>query len=115
RLLMPDMAFLDHEEMRGLYLDTKNTVVANLQLYKGTVNCSVLRAAEIYKPALTRNLPHLLLCHNHPSGDPTPSPEDIEVTKQLVEAGKLLEIDLVDHLIIGSPPRFTSLKERMAW
>ncbi len=115
RLVIPDMAFLDHEEMRVLLLDTKNYVVANLLYSKGTINSSVLRAAEIYRPAVTRNCPHVIVCHNHPSGDPAPSPEDLAVTQQLVEAGKLLDIDLLDHLIIGHHHRFTSLKEHMAW
>jgi DNA repair protein RadC len=115
KLVTPDMAFLDHEEMRVLVLDTKNYVIANLLLYKGTINTSVLRAAEIYKPAVARNSPHIILCHNHPSGSPEPSPEDRAVTLQLIEAGKLLDIELLDHLIIGNNHRFTSLKEHMRW
>jgi DNA repair protein RadC len=114
-LLMADMGYLDHEELRVLCLDTKNFVVANIRLYQGTINSSVLRAAEIFKPAVTRNCPGILICHNHPSGDPAPSPEDIAATEQLVHTGKFLEIELVDHLIIGSPGRFCSLKERMRW
>src|SRR5258708_3096975 len=73
---MMEMAFLDHEQMRILILDTKNQVVENISRYQGTVNSSVLRAAEIYRPAILRNCPAVLICHNHPSGDPTPSPED---------------------------------------
>jgi DNA repair protein RadC len=113
-LLMPEMAHLDHEEMRVLLLDTKNYMVAHLLLYQGTVDCSVLRVAELFRPAITRKCPHLLVCHNHPSGDPAPSPEDIAVTKQIVEAGKLLDIEVLDHLIIGQY-RFVSLKEQMQW
>jgi DNA repair protein RadC len=115
RLVMPEMAFLDHEEMRVLLLDTKNYVVANLRLYQGTVNSSVLRTSEIYKPAVARNSPHIILCHNHPSGNPEPSPEDVAVTQQLIEAGNLLDIELLDHLIIGQHPRFVSLREIMKW
>jgi DNA repair protein RadC len=113
-LVMMEMAYLDHEEMRVLALDTKNGVVGNHKVYQGTVNSSVLRAAEIFRPAVTRNCPGVIVCHNHPSGDPTPSPEDEKVTSQLVEAGNLLDIELVDHLIIGNH-RFVSLKERMRW
>ena len=113
-LLQPFMAHLDHEELRVLVLDTKNRVVANIQLYQGTVNSSVLRASEIFRQAIVRNCPGIIVAHNHPSSDPTPSPEDIEVTKQLLEAGRLLDIELLDHIIIGNP-RFTSLKERMMW
>jgi DNA repair protein RadC len=113
-LVMVEMTYLDHEQMRVLALDTKNQVVENISLYRGTVNSSVLRVAEIFRPAITRNCPAVLVCHNHPSGDPTPSPEDISVTEQLVQAGKLLEIELVDHLIIGNH-RYTSLKEQLHW
>ncbi len=113
-LVMPEMMYLDHEQMRILILDTKNQVMENVSRYQGTVNSSVLRAAEIYRQAIIRNCPAVIICHNHPSGDPTPSPEDIQVTEQLVEAGKLLDIELVDHLVIGSH-RFVSLKERLRW
>ncbi len=113
-LLQPFMAHLDHEEFRALVLDTKNRVVANIPLYRGTVNNSVLRASEVFRQAVVRNCPGILVAHNHPSSDPSPSPEDIEVTRQLVEAGKVLDIDLLDHIIVGNP-RFTSLKERMRW
>ena len=75
-LVMMEMKFLDHEQMRILVLDTKNQVVENISRYQGTVNSSVLRAAEIYRPAVIRNCPGVIICHNHPSGDPTPSPED---------------------------------------
>ena len=100
--------------MRILILDTKNQVVENISRYQGTVNSSVLRAAEIYRPAILRNCPAVIICHNHPSGDPTPSPEDIAVTQQLVAAGQRLDIELVDHLVIGNH-RFVSLKERLRW
>ncbi len=114
RLVMPDMAHLDHEQLRVIVLDTKHQVVSNIPLYRGTVNSSVLRAAEIFRPAITRNCPGIVICHNHPSGLPEPSPEDVEVTNQLVAAGKVLDIDLVDHLIIGHQ-QFVSLKERLRW
>lgn len=113
-LVMPEMTYLDHEQMRILVLDTKNQVVENICRYRGTVNSSVLRAAEVFRPAVIRNCPGVIICHNHPSGDPTPSPEDIQVTQQLVSAGRHLDIELVDHLIIGNH-RFVSLKERLQW
>jgi len=116
RLVMPEMAYLDHEQVRVLVLDTKNQVVCDMVLYQGTVNSSVQRAAEIFRPAITRNCPGIIICHNHPSagGSPEPSPEDIEVTNQLVAAGKVLDIDVVDHLIIGGH-QFVSMKERLRW
>jgi DNA repair protein RadC len=114
RLVRLEMMYLDHEEMHIILLDTKNQVVELLKRYKGTVNSSVLRIAEIFRSAIVRNCPHIIICHNHPSGDPTPSPEDIEVTRQLVAAGKLLDIEVLDHLVIGNP-RYISLKEKMQW
>ena len=114
RLVRMEMMHLDHEEMYVLILDTKNQVVEKIKSYKGTVNSSVLRAAEIFRPAVIRNCPHVIVCHNHPSGDPTPSPEDMEITQQLVEAGKLLDIEILDHLVIGNP-RYASLKELIRW
>ncbi|WP_083814653.1 JAB domain-containing protein [Ktedonobacter racemifer] len=100
--------------MHILVLDTKNRVVEHAKRYKGTVNSSVLRSSEVFRPAVVRNCPHIIVCHNHPSGDPTPSPEDIDITRQLVEAGRLLEIELLDHVVIGNP-RYVSLKEQMRW
>ena len=114
RLVMPEMSYLDHEQMRVLVLDTKNQVVCDLVLYRGTVNSSVQRAAEIFRPAIIRNCPSIIVCHNHSSGDATPSQEDITVTKQLVAAGQLLDVEVVDHLIIGGH-KFVSLKERLSW
>lgn len=111
----PEMEWLDHEEMRVLLLDAKNQVVANLLLYQGTLDSSEVRAAEIFRPAVTRKSIGIVVCHNHPTGDPTPSDEDIAVTENLVQAGKILHIDLVDHLIIGQNGRFVSLKERLRW
>src|SRR5437763_17112923 len=98
--------------MRILIMDTKNQVVDNISRYQGTVNSSVLRAAEIFRPAIIRNCPGVMVCHNHPSGDPTPSPEDIAVTEQLGEAGKVLDIDSLEHLVIANQ-RFVGLKSRL--
>src|SRR6266480_2519205 len=81
-LLQPFMAHLDHEEFRVLVLDTKNCVVANILLYRGTVNNSIVRVSEVFRQAIVRNCPGIIIAHNHPSSDPAPSPEDIEVTTQ---------------------------------
>jgi DNA repair protein RadC len=113
-LVMVEMAYLDHEELRILLLNSKNQVVGNICRYRGTVNNSVLRVAEVFRPAITSNCPGIIVCHNHPSGDPDPSQADVEVTEQLLEAGRLLEIELLDHIIIGAG-RFVSLKERLKW
>jgi DNA repair protein RadC len=113
-LVMLELAYLDTEQMRILLLDAKSQLVEKVNRYQGTVNSSVLRAAEVFRPAVIRNCPGLILCHNHPSGDPTPSREDIEATRQLVAAGRILDIELVDHIIIGHQ-RFVSLKEHLRW
>jgi len=113
-LVMMDMAYLDIEQISVLLLDTRGQLVEKVSLYQGTANSSVLRAAEVFRPAILRKCPGLILCHNHPSGDPQPSPEDIEATRQLVEAGRILDIELVDHIIIGHQ-RFVSLKEHLRW
>lgn len=112
--VIPHMAFLDHEEMRVLLLDTKNCVVADIFLYKGTVNSSVVRTAEVFRHAVARNCPGIIIFHNHPSGSTEPSQEDIAVTRVLIEAAKIFEIALVDHIIIGGY-NFLSLKERLKW
>ena len=95
-----------------MLLNTKNQVLGISQVYIGNVNTSVVRAAEVFRPAIRQNCPSIIVVHNHPSGDPTPSPEDVAVTQQLVEAGKLLDIEMRDHIVIGSGNRFVSLKER---
>jgi DNA repair protein RadC len=113
-LVMVEMAYLDHEQLRILLLDGKNQVVGNILRYQGTVNSSVLRVAEVFRPAITNNCPGIIVCHNHPSGDPVPSADDLHATQQLVEASAILDIELVDHLIIGAG-RFVSLKEQLKW
>ncbi|MBV8696114.1 MAG: DNA repair protein RadC [Chloroflexi bacterium] len=113
-LVRMELMYLDHEEMYVLILDTKHQVVEKIKSYKGTVNSSVLRGAEVFRPAVVRNCPSVIVCHNHPSGDPTPSHEDMDVTNQLIQAGKVLDIELLDHIIIGNP-KYVSLKECMNW
>jgi len=110
-LLMAEMATLEQEHLRTLLLDTKHRVLASPTVYVGNVNTSVIRVAELFREAIRLNCVALIVAHNHPSGDPTPSPEDVEVTRQLVAAGNLLDIEVLDHLIIGQQ-RFVSLRER---
>jgi len=111
RLLMLEMAYLAQEQLRVICLDTKNHVIAQQVVYQGTINSSAVRAAEVFRPAITRACLSIVVVHNHPSGDPTPSPEDIRTTEQLRKAGQLLDIELLDHIIIGRH-QFISLKER---
>ncbi|RME43982.1 MAG: JAB domain-containing protein [Chloroflexi bacterium] len=110
-LVMLDMSLLEHEELWVLLLDTKNHVLDIVRLYQGSVNTSLIRVAEVFREAIKRNCAAIIVAHNHPSGDPTPSPEDVRITRQIHQAGKLLETELLDHLIIGHS-RFVSLKER---
>jgi DNA repair protein RadC len=110
-LLLPEMGLLEQEQLRTLLLDTKHHVLASPTIYKGNVNTSVIRIAEIFREAIKLNCAALIVVHNHPSGDPTPSPEDVKVTEQIVQAGRLLDIEVLDHLVIGRQ-RYVSLKER---
>ena len=111
-LLIAELSPLVQENLVVLLLNTRNQVVARRTIYIGTVNSSAVRPAEVLRPAIRENAPSIIVAHNHPSGDPTPSPEDISVTRDLATAGKLMDIELLDHLIIGHGGRFTSLKER---
>lgn len=110
-LLMLEMSLLEQEHLRVLLLDTKNNVLASPTVYKGSVHTSVVRIGELFRDAIKSNAAALILVHNHPSGDPTPSREDVRLTEQVVEAGKLLDIEVLDHLVIGQQ-RYVSLKER---
>lgn len=105
------LGVLSHEELWVLSLDSRNRVMQLTKLYQGSVNSSQVRVAEVFRAAITDNAPAILLTHNHPSGEPTPSPEDVAVTRAIVQAGKLLDIEVVDHLII-THDRYVSLKER---
>jgi DNA repair protein RadC len=110
-LLMSEMMLLEQEELWLVLLNTRNEVLSTPKIYKGSLNTSVVRVGELFRAAIRENAAALIIAHNHPSGDPAPSPEDIRVTRQCVEAGKLLEIRVLDHIIIGFQ-RFVSLKER---
>lgn len=110
-LLMADMSLLTQEHLCVLLLDSKHRVLRRHEVYVGNVNTSVVRIGELFREAVRDNCAALLVAHNHPSGDPTPSPEDVAVTEQMIEAGKLLGIDMLDHLVIGNQ-RYVSLKER---
>jgi DNA repair protein RadC len=110
-LLMLEMGSLEQEHLRTILLDTKNRVLASPTVYIGNVNSSIVRVSEIFREAIRENATALIVAHNHPSGDPTPSPEDVRVTRLMVEAGLLLGIEVLDHLVIGHQ-RFISLKEQ---
>ncbi|MBE7528697.1 MAG: DNA repair protein RadC [Chloroflexi bacterium] len=110
-LLMSEMMFLEKEHLKLVLLDTRNNVLGTPTIYVGSLNTSVIRVAELFRAAIRENAAAFIVAHNHPSGDPSPSPEDIRVTRQLAQAGKLLDIEVLDHVIIGHQ-RYVSLKER---
>jgi DNA repair protein RadC len=110
-LLMLDMGFLDQEHLKVILLDTRNRVLKIVEVYKGSLDTSLVRVGELFREAIRMNAAGIILAHNHPSGDPSPSPEDLVLTRMVVEAGKLLSISVIDHLVIGQQ-RFVSLKER---
>lgn len=110
-LVQFEMGALGQEHLREIILDTRNQVMGIEELYRGSINFTSARVGEIFRPAVRRDAAGIILIHNHPSGDPTPSPDDVALTKAVREAGILLDIELVDHLIIGQG-RFVSMKER---
>ncbi len=110
-LLMSEMMLLEQEDLRVILLDTRNHVLRVQTVYRGSLNTSVVRVGELFRAAIKDNAAAIIVAHNHPSGDPSPSPEDIHVTRQIRQAGKLLDIELLDHIIIGYQ-RYISLKER---
>jgi DNA repair protein RadC len=110
-LLLSEMGLLEQEELRVVLMNTRNQVLGVHTVYRGSVNTSLVRVGELFREAVRQNCPALVVAHNHPSGDPTPSPDDVAMTKQAVEAGRLLDIEVLDHLVIAQQ-RFVSLKER---
>ena len=110
-LLQYEMSALEQEELRVILLDNRNRVLHIETVYRGSVNSSQIRVGELFRAAIRRSATAIIVAHNHPSGDPAPSPDDIAVTRAIVQAGKLLDIEVLDHLVIGRG-RFVSLKER---
>lgn len=110
-MLMLEMSLLEQEHLRAVLLDTKHYVIRVASIYVGSLNAAAVRVGEVFREAIRSNSASLVVVHNHPSGDPTPSPEDVRVTELLIEAGKLLDIEVMDHVVIGRN-RFVSLKER---
>jgi DNA repair protein RadC len=106
-----EMSALEQEELRVMLLDTRNRMIDTVTVYRGSLNSSQVRVGELFKAAIRRNAASIIVIHNHPRGDPTPSPDDIAVTRAIVQAGKLLDVTVLDHLIIGRE-KHISLKER---
>ena len=110
-LLGPEMSALAQEQLRVLLLDTRNHVRGQRIVYQGNVNSSIVRPAEVLRSAVIECAPSIIIAHNHPSSDPTPSGADVSITKDIFEGAKLLGIDLLDHVVVGGD-RWVSLKER---
>ncbi len=111
QILMPLLAHREQEYLVVMALDTRNRVLDVIEVYHGSLNASMVRVGELFKPALQRNAAAILIAHNHPSTDPTPSPEDVTVTRAIVQAGKLLDVSVLDHLVLGLS-KWVSLKEK---
>lgn len=110
-LLKPFIGNLDHEELWVIVLDRRNRVIQLVRLYQGSVNSSQVRIGEVFRQAIIEQASAIIIAHDHPSDDPTPSPDDVAVTRAIVQAGKLLDIDVLDHIVVCSD-RHVSLKER---
>jgi DNA repair protein RadC len=109
--LIPLMGHLEREELRVVLLNTKNAVLKVVTVYQGNVSSSLVRVGELFRDAVRINAAGAILVHNHPSGDPTPSPDDLHLTAEALAAGRLLDIELLDHLVIGHDA-FVSLRDR---
>jgi DNA repair protein RadC len=110
-LVQYEMSALEQEELRVILLDTRNRVLKIDMVYRGSINQSQVRVGELFKGAIRANAARVIVVHNHPSGDPTPSPDDVTVTRQIIQAGKLLDVEVLDHIVIGQG-RHVSLKDR---
>ena len=111
-LLRFEMSLLEQEEMWVLLMNTRNSLIEIDKLYRGSVNASQVRVGEVFKMAVRRNAVSILIVHNHPAGDPTPSPDDVVVTRAIVSAGQILDINVLDHIVFGRNQTYVSLKER---
>jgi DNA repair protein RadC len=109
-LIGAEMALLDQEHLRVVLVNTRNQLIRMEEVYVGNVSMALVRTSELFREAVRQNAPSLILVHNHPSGDPTPSPDDVSMTKRAIEAGNQLDIEVMDHIIIGDR-RFASLKQ----
>lgn len=110
-LVLYEMGALEHEELRVVLLDVRNRVQDVVTVYQGSTTSAQVRVGELFKAAVRRNTPAMIVIHNHPSGDPAPSPEDVALTRAIIQAGNLLDVNVLDHLVIGRG-RYVSLKER---
>ncbi|HYA50247.1 MAG TPA: JAB domain-containing protein, partial [Streptosporangiaceae bacterium] len=109
--MLPQMGRLEREELRVVLLNTKNAVIAVETVYRGNVSTALVRIAELFRDAVRQHAAGLIIVHNHPSGDPSPSPDDLHLTAEAVAAGRLLDLPVLDHLILGHDA-YVSLRDR---
>lgn len=109
--LVPQLSLLEREELWVLTLNAKNVVIDAQALYRGNVSASLVRVGELFSPAVRRHAAGLILVHNHPSGDPTPSPDDLHLTAETIAAGRLLDIEVLDHIVIAGGT-YVSFRDR---
>lgn len=102
RRMMPKMKSMKKENCVGVYLDSRKKVVFEKTIFVGSLDCSVIHPREIFEPAIKKGIAAVIVVHNHPSGDPAPSEDDAEITKQLASAGEILGIEFLDHIILGN-------------
>jgi DNA repair protein RadC len=113
-LLGGEMAVFEQEHLRVMLMNTRNQLLGVPEVYVGNISSALVRPAEVFREAVRRNAPSIIVVHNHPSGDPSPSPDDVNLTRQLVEAGEHLAIEVLDHVVIGDH-RYASLKSHGLW
>lgn len=111
-IIEPLFANLTQETFQTILLNSRRQVISIHQIYQGNVNRTIVRAAEVYRPAVLENAPYVILAHNHPSGDPTPSVSDIKTTAELYQAGLTLNISLIDHLVVNGSGAWVSMRDR---
>ncbi|EOC99828.1 RadC family protein [Caldisalinibacter kiritimatiensis] len=112
-LVMEDMRYLKKEYFKIILLDTKNQVITINEISVGSLNASIVHPREVFKEAILKSSASIILVHNHPSGDPTPSREDINITNRIIEAGKIIGIDVLDHIVIGDGIYFSFKEENL--
>jgi len=112
RYIEREMSLFEQEHLYVLLLNTRNKIIGKVDLYTGTLNSSRVRIAEIFRPAIKANAAAIIVAHNHPSGNASPSPDDLSLTRDIVTLGKMLEIELLDHLVIGGVGNYVSIKSQ---
>ena len=111
-VLIPRLVHLPQEHLVTVLLNSRNRLVEIVEVYHGSLNSAAVRIGEVFRAAVQQNAAAIVVSHNHPSGDPTPSPEDVAVTRSIVQAGKLMDIECLDHVIVGQGGKWISLKEK---